>query len=90
MTRSIWKGFFLDNCLLRISKKKNYFKIWSRRSTITHNLLNKIVYVYNGKNFEKLTIFPSMLGFKLGNFIFTKKRGRFIHVKDKKKKKIKR
>lgn len=91
MSRSSWKGFFLDPCLspFKINEKKNYFKVWSRRSTITLHLVNKTLYIYNGKIFEKLLITPDMIGFKFGDFIFTKKRGKFIHLKQVKKKNIK-
>lgn len=73
--RSLWKGFFIDNSLTadKIASKKNYFKVWSRNTTISKYLLNKTIYVYNGKTFEKLYITGDMLGFKIGDFVFTRK-----------------
>lgn len=73
--RSLWKGFFVDYSISpeKIAIKKNYFKVWSRSTTILKSLLNKTIYVYNGKKFEKLYITSDMLGFKVGDFVFTRK-----------------
>lgn len=73
--RSLWKGFFVDCSLTsdKITNKKNYFKVWSRGTTISKSLLNKTIYVYSGKSFEKLYITSDMLGFKIGDFVFTRK-----------------
>ena len=72
MSRSIWKGYFLN---LEYYKKHELTKkifIWSKNTTITGDLINKIVFVYNGKSFRKLFITASMVGFKFGEFIFTR------------------
>jgi len=79
MCRSLWKGFFVDSSLLsnRLLSKKNYFNTWSRRSTILKSLLNQTIYVHNGKTNERLLITSEMLGYKVGDFIFTRKRGNY-------------
>jgi len=53
MSRAIWKGYFLDNFIL---KKKIKNKIWSRRSVIPSYLIGKNVSIYNGKVFKKIII----------------------------------
>lgn len=90
MVRSTWKNYFIDFALIKqLKQQKKVFYIWSRRSTIIESFVNKIVFVYNGKKFDKLIITPEMIGFKFGDFIFTKKRGKIIHkiIKTKKKSK---
>jgi len=54
------------------SKKKN--KTWSRSSTILPSWLNKTVYVHNGKTFTKTFIIEDIIGYKLGEFQFTRKK----------------
>lgn len=83
MSRSIWKGLF---CNTTINKKildtKKRIEIWSRQSSIPSFLLNKTVFVHNGKIFKKLVITREKLGYKFGEFVFTKIRAK---TKDKKK-----
>jgi len=54
MSRSVWKGLF---CSLKINKRllgdKKRIEIWSRQSSIPGFLLNKTVFVHNGKTFKK-------------------------------------
>jgi small subunit ribosomal protein S19 len=70
MSRSKWKGPFIHTYLLK-SRKKLY--IWSRDSVITNKFLNKNVLVHNGKEFKKIFITREKIGFKFGQFSFTKK-----------------
>jgi small subunit ribosomal protein S19 len=70
MTRSLWKGYFLDSCFLKRSKKN--FNVWSRGSSIPFSLMGKTVLVHNGKEFKKLLITREKIGFKFGEFIFTR------------------
>jgi small subunit ribosomal protein S19 len=70
MSRSKWKGSFLKKNLF---KKKSSIKIWSRSSTISVNFLNKKIYIYNGKIFIPLFVKEIHLGFKFGDFSFTRK-----------------
>lgn len=79
-TRSSWKGFFFQ------TKKINTNEV-SRNSTIFAKDIGKDVSIYNGKNFQKFRIKYRNVGYKFGQFFFTKKMGAGIHSKDLKKKK---
>nr|AIU44688.1 ribosomal protein S19 [Cyanophora paradoxa] len=87
MPRSIWKGKFINNSLLKYSNNntiKNYIsKTWSRDITIPLNLLNYKLGVYNGKRFTPVFISQNMIGHKLGEFSLTKLPCK--HKKNKKK-----
>jgi small subunit ribosomal protein S19 len=69
MSRSIWKGPFLDNFLF-LKKKNN--KIWSRRSVIPSYLIGKMVLIHNGKIFKKIFINREKVGYKFGEFCNTR------------------
>ena len=73
MSRSTWKGPFLDRFLICQQKKKNSAKIWSRRSVISSQMLGQTVLVHNGKEFKRILITREKLGFKYGEFSFTRK-----------------
>ena len=85
MTRSVWKGPFIDGYLLKKSEKvqnsgkHEVIKTWSRRSTIIPQFIGMTFGVYNGKKFVNLQIYESMVGFKFGDFIATRKKA--IHNK---------
>jgi small subunit ribosomal protein S19 len=83
MSRSKWKGFFINNSL--INPKKSKINTWSRSSVISEALLGKKVNVYNGKVFKQINITREKLGYKLGEFSFT----RIVKERVKKNKKIK-
>ena len=76
MSRSVWKGPFVDPILLKSSfrNKKSTFKhVWSRSSVIPFSLLGQSVLVHNGKLFKKIFITREKIGYKFGEFAFTKK-----------------
>ncbi len=76
MRRSKWKGSFVDKSILKLKKKrtnKKPFKIWSRRSVIPNFLVGLNVMVHNGKEFKRLEITRSKVGYKFGEFIATRK-----------------
>jgi small subunit ribosomal protein S19 len=73
MSRSKWKGAYAQSELIKIKKKSRSIKIWSRDSTITPAFLRKRVLVYNGKSFRPVIITSTKLGYKFGEFIFTRK-----------------
>jgi small subunit ribosomal protein S19 len=77
MTRSIWKGPFIDNS---VKKEK---KLWSRRSTILPFMVGLKLEIHNGKKFIPVFIKKEMIGHKLGEFSSTKKSA--IYKKNKKK-----
>lgn len=88
MSRSIWKGPFVDAYLLkkaekaRESGKSEVIKIWSRRSTILPQFVGLTFNVYNGRKFVPVSVNEDMVGMKLGEFAPT----RFFpgHAADKK------
>lgn len=85
MSRSVWKGPFVDRFLLKkIHRAEKYarIKIWSRRSVIIPQFIGKKFEVYNGKKFVSIEISEDMVGHKLGEFSPTRLRA--VH-KDKKK-----
>ena len=72
MSRSIWKGPFLD---VSIRRKSNItkLKIWSRASVIPAFLIGENILIHNGKEFKKVLITREKVGYKFGEFSFTRK-----------------
>ena len=74
MSRSIWKGPFVDPSLLKkVEKLKNQtnkapIKTWSRKSTIIPEFIGHSFLIYNGKKFIPIKISEEMVGHKLGEF----------------------
>ncbi len=62
-------------------KKKIY--IYSRNSVITSIFINKRVFIHNGLTFIPVYIKETMIGFKFGEFAYT--RQKFIYKQTKKK-----
>jgi small subunit ribosomal protein S19 len=85
MNRSLWKGTFIENHLLKnINNNKKIIKIYSRRSIIYPLFINKKVNIYNGNKFITRKITSDMIGHKFGEFALTRQ----LYVfKGKKKKK---
>ena len=78
MTRSSWKGPFVDGHLLkniekaRTSGRNEVVKTYSRRSTILPSMLGVTLGVYNGKQFIPVVITDNMIGHKVGEFAATR------------------
>src|ERR1700722_17692580 len=74
MTRSIWKGPFVDGYMLRkadvarTSGRSDVIKIWSRRSTILPQFVGLTFGVYNGHKHIPVMVSEEMIGHRLGNF----------------------
>ena len=74
MARSVSKGPFVDSHLQKkideLGKKMDskVFKTWSRRSTITPEMVGHTIAVHNGKKFIPVYITENMVGHKLGEF----------------------
>jgi len=74
MTRSIWKGPFVDGYLLkkaetsRASGRNEVIKIWSRRSTILPQFVGLTFGVYNGQKHIPVAVTEEMVGHKFGEF----------------------
>lgn len=72
MSRSNWKGAFIKKISNKtISSKK--ITIWTRESAIPLCLLDNYVHIYNGKSFKKIKITREKIGYKFGEFAYTKK-----------------
>lgn len=88
MARSIKKGPFVDEHLSRKieamndTREKRVVKTWSRRSTITPEMIGHTVAVHNGRKFIPVFITENLVGHKLGEFAPT--RTFFIHAGDRK------
>ena len=87
MSRSVWKGPFVDRYLLkkaevaRGSGRNDVIKIWSRRSTILPQFVGLTFGVYNGQKFVPVLITEDMIGHKFGEFSPT--RTFYGHASDK-------
>ena len=74
MSRSVWKGPFVDpNLIKKIEKLKNKtnttpIKTWSRKSTIIPEFVGHSFLIHNGKKFIPIKISDEMVGHKLGEF----------------------
>jgi len=74
MSRSVWKGPFVDpNLIKKIEKIKGQsktqpIKTWSRKSTIIPEFVGHSFLIYNGKKFIPIKISEEMVGHKLGEF----------------------
>ena len=78
MTRSVWKGPFVDGYLLkkaentRNSGRKDVIKTWSRRSTIMPDFVGLTFGVHNGQKHVPVLVGEDMVGMKFGEFAPTR------------------
>ncbi|HNZ49240.1 MAG TPA: 30S ribosomal protein S19 [Candidatus Hydrogenedentes bacterium] len=78
MSRSLKKGYFIDDHLLRKVDKqqrerdRRVIKTWSRRSTIIPDMVGLTLAVHNGKSFLPVFVTENMVGHKLGEFAPTR------------------
>ena len=74
MARSVWKGPFVEESLIKkVDKQKNDptkkpIKTWSRKSTIIPEFVGFSFLIHNGKKFIPIKISEEMVGHKLGEF----------------------
>lgn len=74
MARSIKKGPFIDDHLQKkVTKAKaetapKPIKTWSRRSTITPEMIGLTFNVHNGRQFVPVFVTEGHVGYKLGEF----------------------
>ena len=74
MSRSIWKGPFVDPSLIKKVEKlkgqvnKPPIKTWSRKSSIIPEFVGCSFLIHNGKKFIPIKISEEMVGHKLGEF----------------------
>jgi small subunit ribosomal protein S19 len=90
VARSVKKGPYIEERLLEKVRRaeatgsKSVIKTWSRRSTITPELIGQTFAVHNGKKFIPVFVTENMVGHKLGEFAPT--RTFFSHAGDRKSK----
>ena len=86
MSRSVWKGPFVDPSVLKkvkrvktagstsggTSSKREVIKTWSRRTTIIPEFVGLNFAVHNGKSFIPVFIVENMVGCRLGEFAPTR------------------
>ena len=74
MSRSLKKGIYIDEKLLKkvekskIEGKSTPIKTWSRRSSISPEMVGITFDVHNGKVFIPVRVSENMVGHKLGEF----------------------
>ncbi len=72
--RSVKKGPFIDAHVLRkveamnAARDKRVIKTWSRRSTISPDMVGHTFAVHNGRKFIPVFVTENMVGHKLGEF----------------------
>jgi small subunit ribosomal protein S19 len=78
MARSLRKGPFVDESLLKKVEKANsgsdkrVIRTWSRRSTIIPEMVGLTIAVHDGRRHVPVYISESMVGHKLGEFAPTR------------------
>lgn len=80
MPRSVKKGPYVESFLhkkIEAAKKetnpnKRVIKTWSRRSTITPEMVQLTFAVHNGRKFVPVFVSEHMVGHKLGEFAATR------------------
>jgi small subunit ribosomal protein S19 len=78
MARSLKKGPFIDGHLhkkieeLNATHERKVVKTWSRRSTVTPEMVGHTIAVYNGRKFIPVYVTENMVGHKLGEFAPTR------------------
>ena len=88
MARSVKKGPFVDEHLakkitaMNASARKQVIRTWSRRSTVTPEMVGYTIGVHNGRKFIPVFVSENMVGHKLGEFAPT--RTFFVHSGDRK------
>ena len=78
MPRSLKKGPFVDDHLVKKVEAQNaagerkVIKTWSRRSTITPDMVGHTIAVHDGRKHVPVFISETMVGCKLGEFAPTR------------------
>jgi len=78
MARSLKKGFFIDDHLMKKvvklneANEKKLIKTWSRRSTVHPDMIGHTIAVHNGRKHVPVFVTENMIGHKLGEFAPTR------------------
>ena len=92
MTRSVWKGPFVDGYVMkkaekaRASGRNEVIRSWSRRSTVLPQFVGLTFGVHNGRKFIPVLVTEEMIGHKFGEFSPT--RTFFGHAADKRARRV--
>jgi small subunit ribosomal protein S19 len=89
MARSLKKGPHIDAHLMKKvddlnqRNEKKVIRSWSRRSTISPEMVGHTIAVHNGKKFIPVYITENMVGHKMGEFSLTRQfRGHTMKTKE--------
>ena len=89
MSRSVWKGPFVDVYLIKKAEKvkssgrNDVIKTWSRRSMISPDFVGHTFGVHNGNKFIPVFVTENMVGHKLGEFSPTRNFRGHVNKKNK-------
>jgi small subunit ribosomal protein S19 len=78
MARSVKKGPFIEASLLKKVERlnrtdeKRIIKTWSRRSTISPEMVGHTFAVHDGRKHIPVFVTENMVGHKLGEFVLTR------------------
>ena len=96
MSRSKWKGLFLCHSLykkyLYLKKKVNintFIQVYNRSSTVLAEFIGTHCKVYNGLKFLNVLVTEDKVGHKFGEFAYTRKLRKCIHINNDKRRKNK-
>lgn len=75
MFHKINKKLFIPHFIeKKLNKNFIEIKIWQRNLYILNEYVGKNFLVHNGKEFISLTINPNMVGYRFGEFVFSRKK----------------
>jgi small subunit ribosomal protein S19 len=78
MSRSVKKGFYVEDSLMRRFNKviasgtRQPVKTWSRRSTVVPEFVGYTFAIHDGRKHVPVFITENMVGLKLGEFVPTR------------------
>jgi small subunit ribosomal protein S19 len=78
MSRSVKKGFYVEDSLMRRFNKviasgtRQPIKTWSRRSTVVPEFVGYTFAIHDGRKHVPVFITENMVGLKLGEFVPTR------------------
>ena len=90
--RSLWKSYVTNfSIITQVLKNKKKIQTKLRKIHILPMFVGFTFNIYNGCIYKKILVKKTMIGFKLGDFVFTRKLNKnkslFIEKKKKKQKK---
>lgn len=85
MSRTKWKGPFINESNLQTTKKTHLKTAVSRHATVLPKFVEETFNIYTGQKFNELHVTEEMIGRKFGEFASTRKR--FVFKKKNKKNK---